>query len=185
MVSRKARAILSTEQLLQLLPDETTATTTPAVTAASGGAGGHHEDAAAPEHATWTKQAAAAVSQAQQAQQPHDPLQLVQQVQAAEAQREPASSSATAATAAPSHSCGPVPPAAAASHVQELSGVQYSLVGVDLRHTQQFDAALERAGFDARCVAEHRESSTDHCCCCIGRCEHAWQYTDAQGSTIV
>jgi hypothetical protein len=61
----------------------------------------------------------------------------------------------------PSHLTGSTPPAAVASHVQELSGPCYSLVGVDLRQLQQLDAALERAGFDARCVWR---MSCSRCC---------------------
>jgi hypothetical protein len=45
-----------------------------------------------------------------------------------------------------------VPPVAVAAHVQELTGPCYSLVGVDLRQLQQLEAALQRAGFNPRCV---------------------------------
>ncbi|KAF6261105.1 S-adenosyl-L-methionine-dependent methyltransferase [Scenedesmus sp. NREL 46B-D3] len=151
-VARKARTLLSSEQLLALLPDGTTATTAPAAA--------DHPAAAAGPYLTWTKQTAAghaatAAANAQQAGQHAEPAAAAAADSAGHSQGSADAAAgheelAAGTAAAPSHSCGAAPPAAVASHVQELAGPCYSLAGVDLRQLQQLDAALARAGFDAK-----------------------------------
>jgi hypothetical protein len=139
VVARKARSVLSTPQLLQLLPDGTTACAMPpAPQPPATGAGINTAleasvslaaDAAATtllQRTTWTKQS--------------------------DRREGVTAESPVTDTSSPSCSgvgCSQLPPGPVCAHAQELLGRSYSLTAADLRQLSQLEAALRRAGHDS------------------------------------